>query len=79
MNYDGQIEKDEVTKGCETRVRDEREVHSASGTCECERPLKTPGRNLQDNIKVNLKYYVWLWRELVSFSAGCIRRLLQTG
>ena len=55
MNYDGQIEKDEVTKGCETRVRDQREVQSAAGTCECERPLKTLGRNLQDNIKVNLQ------------------------
>jgi len=55
MNYSGQIEQDEVAKGCGTRVIDEGELQSATGTCECGKSLKTPGRNLQDNIKLNLK------------------------
>ena len=51
MNYGGQIEQDEMAKGCGTRARDEGEVQIATGTRECDRPLKTHGRNfLQDNI-----------------------------
>ena len=45
MNYGGQIEQDEMAKGCGTRARDEGEVQIATGTRECDRPLKTPGRN----------------------------------
>jgi hypothetical protein len=79
INCGGQTEQDDVAKGCGTRVRDEKEVAECERECECERWLKTPGLYFQDNIKVNLKYYVLFWTELVSFRAGCIRGLLQTG
>jgi hypothetical protein len=55
MNNCGQIEQEEVAKDCGTHVRDEKKEQSATGKCESERPLKTPARYLQDNIKVNLK------------------------